>query len=374
MFNLLKSDLYRLVRGKSLWVCLALLLCTTIAGMALLSFAASPEFARMVNATAAANVEADLGNKSEAWNSIDAPETADVVATPDAAETPKALATASEASTAEVPVPAATTTEAPSAPEAPEAPSAPTAPAASEALTVDNTADLTSEEVELLNTRELPNLTSSVADMHLSGGFIGLLSSIVFGLACVRDFSTGYAKTLLSSLGRKRRYYLEKILLAGIIAAVFVIAAMAFIGISVPVAGFVYTQAEPVGGMVLWTLLTWLTVTAYNLVVGVVAWLSRSTGATMLVAAFVPTTIAESFITQLLAVLASFLPFLAAVPNFLLANSVSLLGSGSSDLLAEGASLLIPPITSAGWIALVTLGYLAAFSALALTVCERKDI
>lgn len=373
MFNLLKSDLYRLVHGKSLWVCLALLLCTTIAGMALLSFAASPEFARMVNATAAANVEADLADKSEAWNSIDAPETADAVATPDVAETPEALAAASEASAAEVPAPAATT-EAPSAPEAPEAPSAPTAPAASEALTVDNTADLTSEEVELLNARELPNLTSSVADMHLSGGFIGLLSSIVFGLACVRDFSTGYAKTLLSSLGSKRRYYLEKILLAGIIAAVFVVAAMAFIGISVPAAGFVYTQAEPVGDMALWTLLTWLTVTAYNLVVGVVAWLSRSTGATMLVAAFVPTTIAESFITQLLAVLASFLPFLATVPNFLLANNVSLLGSGSSDLLAEGASLLIPPITSAGWVALVALGYLAAFSALALTVCERKDI
>ncbi|WP_080799913.1 hypothetical protein [Arabiibacter massiliensis] len=49
MFNLLKSDVYRLVHGKMLWVGLALLSLVVMCGAGLVWFATTPEFAQMVN-------------------------------------------------------------------------------------------------------------------------------------------------------------------------------------------------------------------------------------------------------------------------------------------------------------------------------------
>lgn len=47
MFNLLKSDAYRLVHGKMLWVTLAVTMLSTVVLVGLLSFVASPEFAKI---------------------------------------------------------------------------------------------------------------------------------------------------------------------------------------------------------------------------------------------------------------------------------------------------------------------------------------
>ena len=49
MFNLLKSDVYRLVHGKMLWVGLAFLALVVVGAAGLVWFATTPEFAHMVN-------------------------------------------------------------------------------------------------------------------------------------------------------------------------------------------------------------------------------------------------------------------------------------------------------------------------------------
>ena len=49
MFNLLKSDVYRLVRGKMLWVGLAFLALVVVGAAGLVWFATTPEFAQMVS-------------------------------------------------------------------------------------------------------------------------------------------------------------------------------------------------------------------------------------------------------------------------------------------------------------------------------------
>lgn len=49
MFNLLKSDIYRLVRGKMLWAGLACLALVVVGAAGLIWFATTPEFAQMVN-------------------------------------------------------------------------------------------------------------------------------------------------------------------------------------------------------------------------------------------------------------------------------------------------------------------------------------
>ena len=49
MFNLLRSDVYRLVRGKMLWVGLSFLALVVVGAAGLVWFATTPEFAQMVS-------------------------------------------------------------------------------------------------------------------------------------------------------------------------------------------------------------------------------------------------------------------------------------------------------------------------------------
>ena len=78
MFNLLKSDIYRLVHGKMLWVSLTMLALLVAGAVGLLWFATTPTFAQMVNDQAAANAEeagsassSDAGLKIAASNGAD---------------------------------------------------------------------------------------------------------------------------------------------------------------------------------------------------------------------------------------------------------------------------------------------------------------
>lgn len=181
--------------------------------------------------------------------------------------------------------------------------------------------------------------------MLLTGGFLGILSSIVFGLACVADFSSGFAKTLLASKGRRRAYYAEKIVLGSIVAGIFTLAGALITSVLFSIAGFSCDTAEPASSVALWLLLAWFTLTAYNLVVGVVAWGTRSTSAAVTCAVLVTSTLAESLVAQLLVLLSAALKPLALLPSFFLANNISLLGDGAVGLLEPSASL--PPPTPA---------------------------
>ena len=349
VFNLLKSDLFRLVRGKSLWVCLAILLLVSVVGTGLLSFVSSPEFAHMVNTAAEMSVENStatipLNDKADAWEALGASSEADAR---------KALDASREASETAADTPA---------------------DAILSAVDDGDAAVLTSEEVALLNDRQFSSFTYSVAQTLLTGGFLGMLSSIVFGLACAADFSSGFAKTLLASKGRRRTYYAEKLVLGSIVAGIFTLAGALITGACFGFAGFSYETAESVGDVTLWLALAWLTLTAYNLVVGAVAWGTRSTSATVTCAVLVSSTIAESLVTQLIGFLSVALKPLALLPNFFLANNIGLLGGGSEKLLAASASLPIPALTPASWVLLICLLYIIVLGAIALTLCKRKDI
>ncbi len=81
MLNLLKSDLYRLVHGKMLWVGLAALLAVVVGAAGLIWFATTPLFAEMVNEQAANSQAA--ANAGSTWNmQLTTPNNADL----DAAE------------------------------------------------------------------------------------------------------------------------------------------------------------------------------------------------------------------------------------------------------------------------------------------------
>lgn len=65
MLNLLKSDLYRLVHGKSLWVLLAITIALIAGAVALVWFTSTPAYAELTGNQATQNVEASDASTAE---------------------------------------------------------------------------------------------------------------------------------------------------------------------------------------------------------------------------------------------------------------------------------------------------------------------
>lgn len=348
VFNLLRSDWYRLIRGKALWVSLVVMALSCASFVGILSFAASPEFAQLANTATTMSIEelgeggVHLSGKEHAWDQLrdELDEMSAREAGADSANT-SSLFTRENAQVGLK-------------------------------LSTDNNANLSPQEVKALNNRQMESFTSTVA--QCSGSLIGVLASIVFGLACMSDFSSGFAKTLLSSKSRRRDYYAEKILLAGMISALFLIVSMAALSFGFHLENFTYERAESVGDVVLWAFLWWLVTWAYTLLVGVAAWALRSTAATVAAALLISSTLLGQFFLTICMFLRSIIPPLAVLPNLFLANSLSLLGSGSAGLLEPRAGLLLPVFTPAAQIAFVAALHLVALGAIALTLCKRKDV
>ena len=322
MFNLLKSDLYRLVHGKMLWITLVILLVCISLGTGLLAFAASPEFAQMVNVAA----EMDMDDEySEGYH-------------------------------------------------AGESKSGGEHEADSDDLYASVSSELTAEELQALSAKTFRSLSYATAQMALTGGLLGILSGLVVGLFIIGDFASGFAKVILSSRKNRAGYYAEKLVLAALISAVYVIAAIAFIGVANAIAGFTYNPGESAGELVLWALLTWLVLTAYNVIVAVIAWLSRSKVATVLAVVIVSSTVIESFILEIITFASGFFPLLEKATWLFPASCIKLLGQGSAGLLDSQAGLLFPFLSPAVQITLVCAVYIAVFAALALSACKRKDV
>lgn len=359
MFNLLKSDLYRLVHGKMLWITLVILLVCISLGTGLLAFAASPEFAQMVNAAA----EMDMDDEHASITDVNVSNDGDVhIGGVDKEGNAVGVSVGKDGSVSMLKGKNGDGAEA----NASEM--------ASDDLYASVNSELTAEELQALSAKTFRSLSYATAQMALTGGLLGILSGLVVGLFVMGDFASGFAKVILSSRKSRAGYYAEKLVLSALISAVYVIAAIAFIGIVNAIAGFTYNPGESAGELVLWALLTWLVLTAYNFIVAVIAWLSRSKVATVLAAVFVSSTVIESFILEIITFASSFFPLLEKATWLFPASCIKLLGQGSAGLLDSQAGLLFPFLSPAVQITLICAVYIAVFIALALSACKRKDV
>lgn len=369
MFNLLKSDLYRLVHGKMLWVTLTVLLAIVAAGTGLIAFAASPEFAQMVNAAAemnaAQNVDVSIGGSDGINVHTDEDGNADVNL--GGSEGVDIHADAS----GDVGIRASETSilAANSGGKAADARSEDV----SGSLSADVTTDFTEEELQTLNDKTFDSLSYCTAQMSLTGGLLGILSGLVVGLFLMSDFASGFAKVVLSSRRSRSMYYAEKLVLVALISGVFTVAAVAFSAILNAITGFTYNPGESAGELALWCVMTWLVLTAYNCIVAVVAWASRSKVATVLAVTLISTTLAEQVVLSVIAFASALFPALAKTGLLLPSSCIDLLGEGGASLLAPQASLLFPPLTPTGHITLVCVVYIVVFAVIALSACKRKD-
>lgn len=306
MLNLLRSDLYRLVRQLQFWVLagIAVVLCVLVA--ALLAWVASPDFADYVNRQASEQMAEPI----------------------------------SEAERAEI----ATETR--------------------EAM----------DDSSTLNGKVLPSLTHTWAQTFLTGGALGIIGSMVVVLLLVADFKGGFIRSLVMDRRGRLVYYAEKLVLVGIVQAIFVAVFAVATVASFAAYGFTYEAPDPIADAVLWLALTWLVACAYALIAACVIWLTRSEWAGAACAVVVSAGIAGALVASVAELLAARAPWLMDAPYLMLYGCVHLLGEGASPLLQAGRAVPLLGLPPVGAILVVTFAYIAICVAVTLGVCRKKDI
>lgn len=337
MFNLLKSDIYRLVHGKMLWVSLALTALFVVGAAGLVWFATTPQFAQMV----AEQAEHDRQN-----------------------------ATASDYRQDDMSLSAAETTAEGTTEPTPEA----TAGMAVR-FTDGSGANLTPEEVETLNEKELPSRTNAYAQVLVAGGVLATIVSLVTAIFLANDFETGFAKNVFVGRGRRRAaYYLEKLVLCGVLSAAFLLAGMVLTDGAFALAGFEYRASEALGEYWGWVALAWLAVTMYAMATGATVLLTRSKAVGIVFALVVATGALASIVMTVASTFAPAFPVLDDAVKWLPASSVALLSSGGVGLLSSTEGAVLAGLAVPAQVALVLGAAIAVCVALAEAVGPRKDV
>ncbi len=222
--------------------------------------------------------------------------------------------------------------------------------------------------------KSLDSLTHLWAQTFLTGGFLGILGSAFIAVFLVSDFKSGFVKNLPMDRRGRRTYYLEKVAYILLIQAIFLLACALFNTIAFAAFGFTFETEEPITNVILWLGLAWLTQCAYALIVACLVWAVRSDWMGVSAALIISTGMLGSFIVQLLLLLSKGLPFLAAIPSWLLVSATQLLGGGGASLLMPDANLPFAGMLPAGYIALVGAIYAGASIAITMAVLRRRDI
>lgn len=363
MFNLLKSDLYRLVHGKMLWVMTACMLgiaALTVFAVFMVStpeflYASSQSFEMAIDYTEDESLGDSSGGEGMAAYPVED------------------VADAASEGSGEGPV----TVDAGETGTAFDDDDADAAVAQTLEATGKSAADLTVADFEdaSRDMRTFTSPTDMLGDAMLSGGFASLLTCLLVALLFASDFATGFARNLVMDRRGRLRYYGEKLLLAGLAALYFVLLGAAACAAFFAVAGFTYASANTVGEVATYLALGWLIAWAYGCLTAVVVWLTRSGGAGIAFAIVVGTGMLGAMLGQVLLILSGGVaPWAGAVEPWLLASCQGALGLGMPDLM-EGALLAAPPaVPAAVRIVVASAFWLAASAIITFTFLRKRDV
>ena len=89
--------------------------------------------------------------------------------------------------------------------------------------------------------------------------FLGFLCACLALYNVGNDFSSGFARTYLSSVRGRVTYLVEKFVLAGVMSAIALFVAIAVTTVGLLVAGFRFSDADSVAFVLVWLVCVWLT-------------------------------------------------------------------------------------------------------------------
>lgn len=380
MFNLLKSDVYRLVHGKMFWVAAIVLVALSALAAGMMHWVSSPEFLRMTATSfeMTVNVSDAAGDAASGLNGEDAGATSAA-----AGAAGVAGASGRGLSLDELDASAAPDAAAGSA-ESEEDGVRDDETASDSALTSSELWDLVADNPEALSdadfegvSRDMRTLASPVdmlGDMAVSGGALAMVVSLVTALFLAQDFSMRFARNLVMDRRGRVRYYGEKLVLVGLLAAFYLAVAALAGAASFAAAGFTYAAASPLGDLALFLGLAWLLAFAYGCTTAVIVWASRSAGAGVAWALMVSSGIAGSLFGQVLLLLGRGVPWIGALEPWMLASCMQALGSHASTLLATPAAVPLTMVPLAVQVLIVGTAAVALCAALTFGPLRKRDL
>lgn len=349
MFNLLKSDIYRLVHGKMFWVAAIVLVALSVLAAGMMHWVSSPEFLRMT----ATGFEMTVNVSDGATGGAGVLGEGDAAAANASAEA-AAAAGASGRGLSLDELDTLGAAEAAGSAESEEDGMRDDETASDSAFASSELWDLVADNPEALSdadfegvSRDMRTLASPadmLGDMAVSGGALAVVVSLVTALFLAQDFSMRFARNLVMDRRGRVRYYGEKLVLVGLLAAFYLAVAALAGAASFAAAGFTYAAASPLGDLALFLGLAWLLAFAYGCTTAVIVWATRSAGAGVAWALVVGSGIAGSFLGQVLLLLGRGVPWIGALEPWTLASCMQNVGNHASTLLATPAAA---PLTMA---------------------------
>ncbi len=367
MFNLMKSDLYRLVHGKMLWVVTVVVVALSILAAVAMYAVSSPEFLSM--SASAMDMTVTACDDETAEGSAGGGERAG------AESGGQSVPGASLGATADTAVETAEDAMEEAA-EAGEGAAPGSASAELWALVEESPQALSEADFEGVS-REMRTFATPadmLGDSVVSGGLLTLVVALVTALFCAQDFTTRFARNLVMDRRGRVRYYGGKIVLVGVLAAFFVAVVSLVSVVSFAAAGFTYGDMNSPADLLAFFGLTWLVVFAYGCSAAVIVWISRSAGAGVAWAIVVCSGFLGAMAGQVLLLLGTAVPWLGALEPWLLASCVQALGSNAGTLLSGPAAAPLTMVPVAVQVLLVGAIVAGLCSALALGVLRKRDV
>ena len=367
MFNLMKSDLYRLVHGKMLWVVTVVVVALSILAAVAMYAVSSPEFLSM--SASAMDMTVTACDDETAEGSAGGGERAG------AESGGQSVPGVSLGATADTAVETAEDAMEEAA-EAGEGAAPGSASAELWALVEESPQALSEADFEGVS-REMRTFATPadmLGDSVVSGGLLTLVVALVTALFCAQDFTTRFARNLVMDRRGRVRYYGGKIVLVGVLAAFFVAVVSLVSVVSFAAAGFTYGDMNSPADLLAFFGLTWLVVFAYGCSAAVIVWISRSAGAGVAWAIVVCSGFLGAMAGQVLLLLGTAVPWLGALEPWLLASCVQALGSNAGTLLSGPAAAPLTMVPVAVQVLLVGAIVAGLCSALALGVLRKRDV
>lgn len=249
MFNLLKSDIYRLVHGKMLWVAAIVLVALSVLAAGMMHWVSSPEFLRMTATSFEMTVNVSDGVTGGAGvlgegDAAAANASAEAAAAASASGRGLSLDELDTLGAAE----AAGSAESEEDSVRDDETASDSAFASSELwdLVADNPEALSDADFEGVSRdmRTLASPADMLGDMAVSGGALAMVVSLVTALFLAQDFSMRFARNLVMDRRGRVRYYGEKLVLVGLLAAFYLAVAALAGAASFAAAGFTYAAAS----------------------------------------------------------------------------------------------------------------------------------
>ena len=372
MFNLLKSDLYRLVHGKMLWVVTAIVVALSILAAVAMYAVSSPEFLSMsasaMDMTVTACDDETAGGSAAGGESAGSGTDSEPAGTEAGGQAAPGVSVEAAVEAAEDAVEEAA--------EAGEGAAPGSASAELWALVEESPQALSEADFEGVS-REMRTFATPadmLGDSVVSGGLLTLVVALVTALFCAQDFTTRFARNLVMDRRGRVRYYGGKIVRGGVLAA-FVVAVVSLVSVvSFAAAGFTYGDMNSPADLLAFFGLTWLVVFAYGCSAAVIVWISRSAGAGVAWAIVVCSGFLGAMAGQVLLLLGTAVPWLGALEPWLLASCVQALGSNAGTLLSGPAAAPLTMVPVAVQVLLVGAIVAGLCSALALGVLRKRDV